>query len=87
VRGVRLGARDLERARTQWEGLLGARAERDGERVVFSWSDSPLYVAVELDATGEDGPRALEVSAPARDGRALAAYVDPVTRVRIEVRD
>jgi methylmalonyl-CoA/ethylmalonyl-CoA epimerase len=88
VRGVRLRVRDLGRARAQWEGLLGARGEREdaGQRVVFRWAESPLHVAIEVDERSEEGPIALEVSAASQSERALDGYVDPVTRVRVVVR-
>jgi catechol 2,3-dioxygenase-like lactoylglutathione lyase family enzyme len=62
--GLALRVRDAARARDLFEGLLdGAGRERDG-RSVFEWPESPLRIAVTPDAAGEEGPLALEWSAP-----------------------
>ncbi len=59
---LRLAAVDGERARRQWESLLGGACEaRDGE-LVFTWRDSPLAIAVDVDPGAPEGPRALEVA-------------------------
>jgi methylmalonyl-CoA/ethylmalonyl-CoA epimerase len=68
--GLRLVARSAERARRQWrDTLLGACTEADGE-LLFRWPDSPLRIAVRIDAAaGEEGPLGIEVAA--RPGLAL----------------
>jgi hypothetical protein len=59
--GLRLRSHDRELARRQWRELLaGEEEERDG-LLVYRWSDSPLRLAVEIETTGEVGPRFLEI--------------------------
>lgn len=60
--GVRLRARSEAKARAQWSELLGGECTRDGEGLVFRWPDSPLRVAVVLDAAQPAGPLALEIA-------------------------
>jgi methylmalonyl-CoA/ethylmalonyl-CoA epimerase len=80
VVGVRLSARSLERARAQWEGLLGASVTGTGAGLVFRWNDSPLRIAVEAHAARAEGPLRIEV---ADDGRALPQDPDPRLNVRV----
>lgn len=63
--GLRTTARSLERAEVQWSGLLGGRATREDGGVVYRWPGSPLRIAVDLDATGEEGAIAIEFDGPA----------------------
>jgi len=65
VLGVRLSARSVERARHQWEAVLGGRCSATREGLCFHWPDSPLRVAVAIDARAPEGPRALELAKPA----------------------
>lgn len=62
--GLRLAARSEARARAQWEDLLGGRCEAHPRELCFRWPDSPLRVAVSLDAAVPEGPLALEVASP-----------------------
>ena len=60
--GLRLRARDWERARLQWEGVLeGERAEGAGGALIYRWPDSPMRLVVEIDAAAE-GPVAIEIA-------------------------
>ena len=60
--GVRLAARSEERAVAQWSALLDGRLERRDGALVFRWPDSPLRVAVQVDASLPEGPLALEIA-------------------------
>jgi len=71
--GLRLAARSPDEALRQWRDALGGAAvERDG-LLVFRWADSPLRLAVGIDAGAEPGPRWLELAA----GRPLALPAGP----------
>jgi methylmalonyl-CoA/ethylmalonyl-CoA epimerase len=65
VIGPRLAAPSAAAARRQWTELLGASETRRGAALVFSWTDSPLTIAVDVDASVPPGPRCIEVSAEA----------------------
>lgn len=59
--GLRLRAQSRERAARQWEQLLeGEPATEDGA-LHYRWPGSPLRIAVEIDATRDEGPIAIEV--------------------------
>jgi hypothetical protein len=59
--GLRLRARTRERARLQWEELLGGEASQDRHgALVYRWPRSPLRLAVEIDPAAEEGPLAIE---------------------------
>jgi methylmalonyl-CoA/ethylmalonyl-CoA epimerase len=61
--GLRLRAASAERARRQWaETLLGAEERATDGAVVYRWSDSPMRIAVDIDAAGAEGPVAIEVA-------------------------
>lgn len=60
--GVRLVARDAARARLQWGAVLQGHAEQRGGVLVFRWPNSPLRIAVEIDASAEEGARFIEVA-------------------------
>lgn len=64
--GLRLVANDAATARRQWEELLGGACSGAENALEFRWPDSPLRIAVEIDATAEEGPRAVEVASAAR---------------------
>ena len=65
VLGLRVRARSADRARAQWERLLGGRpaSGTDGAPMAFSWPDSPLRISVEVSQYGPEGPVAIEVLA------------------------
>jgi methylmalonyl-CoA/ethylmalonyl-CoA epimerase len=67
VLGLRLRADSAERARLQWDVVLGADTVEDhGDRLVFRWTRSPLRIAVDIDPTGEAGPGVIEYAGVAR---------------------
>ncbi len=45
----------------QWEGVLGGRLERQGDVLRFSWSSSPIALAIEIEPGASEGPERLEV--------------------------
>ena len=60
--GPRLVAPSAERARAQWETLLGGSClERDGS-LEFHWPDSALRIAVDIDPAADEGPRQIEIA-------------------------
>ena len=61
VVGLRLIARSAESARRQWSELLGGRERAAGGLLVYDWPDSPLRLAVRLDASRPEGPDAIEL--------------------------
>ena len=68
VIGPRLVAPSAAAARRQWSELLGGSELGSGDALAFGWPDSPLTIAVDIDAGAEPGPRCIEVRAQ----RALA---------------
>jgi methylmalonyl-CoA/ethylmalonyl-CoA epimerase len=82
--GLSLAVREASRARDLFEALLGGECrEREG-RLLFRWPDSPLRIAVTVDADREEGPLALEWQAerplPLPRGRHGALGVEMVQR-------
>ena len=77
--GLRMRARSRERARTQWEAVLGGEpvAGAVGE-LLYRWPASPMRLAVEIDPARDEGPVCIEfaseraVSLPA--GSLAAAF-------------
>jgi len=76
LRGLRMVAHDLERARLQWQSLLGAECEAGENLLVFRWAGSPLRIAVEIDRDRPEGPIGLEWST--ESARSLPATADSV---------
>ena len=75
--GLRLRARSVERADTQWSGIL--KAVRDGAEagaLVYRWPGSPMRIAVDVDPNAEEGPVAIEYAS--ERPVALAATPHPV---------
>jgi hypothetical protein len=66
VLGLLLSSRSEERARRQWETLLGGAPTRDRDRLVFRWPESPLRIAVRVQPDADEGPLALELAARRR---------------------
>lgn len=59
--GLRVRARTRERARTQWELVLRGEAQAgSGREVIYRWPGSPMRIAVEIDAVGDEGPVCVE---------------------------
>jgi hypothetical protein len=48
----------------QWEEILdGTCATRSESRLVYVWPDSPMVLTVDVDPSGSEGPRFIEVAA------------------------
>jgi catechol 2,3-dioxygenase-like lactoylglutathione lyase family enzyme len=75
ILGLRLRARSAERARTQWERVLGgAPASGVAGELVYSWPGSPMRIAVEVEPGADEGPIAIEFASD----RPIAVGADPV---------
>jgi len=61
--GLRMVSHSGERARKQWQELLGAQCDADADSLVFHWAGSPMRIAVEIDSVRAEGPIGLEWSA------------------------
>jgi methylmalonyl-CoA/ethylmalonyl-CoA epimerase len=81
VVGLRLTVRSAERARRQWEALLGGTCtEEEAGLLVFRWPETPLRISVVVEHDREEGPLGVEVaSAPNFD---LPKGAHPVLGVR-----
>jgi hypothetical protein len=84
--GLRLRAHSAEAARRQWATLLGGDASVEDGVQVYRWARSPLRIAVEIDATGEEGPTGIEVVPAARPLSGLGAAVADLGTVFIDAR-
>jgi methylmalonyl-CoA/ethylmalonyl-CoA epimerase len=73
--GLRTRAHTAERAQRQWRELLGGTASPEEGLLVYRWPGSPLRIAVEIDAAGEEGPIQIDVDSP----RPLAPLDTPHT--------
>jgi catechol 2,3-dioxygenase-like lactoylglutathione lyase family enzyme len=51
-----------ERARRQWGELLGGACEAHGRELRFRWPDSPVAIAVDVEAGAAEGPEAIEIA-------------------------
>src|SRR5262249_50014988 len=71
--GLSLRAHSVERAQRQWATVLGGTAAVENGRHVFRWHGSPLRIAVEGTATGDEGPTAIEIAPPSRTVSGLGA--------------
>jgi len=80
--GIRLTTHSLDRSRAQWEGLLGGRSERRAQMLVFSWNDSPLQIAVDLDEARDEGPLCIDIEGADE----LEGYIDATVGVRLDKR-
>jgi methylmalonyl-CoA/ethylmalonyl-CoA epimerase len=61
ILGVRTRAQSAERAERQWGELLQGRAADENGLLVYRWPDSPLRIAVEIDASVTEGPTQIDV--------------------------
>jgi methylmalonyl-CoA/ethylmalonyl-CoA epimerase len=61
--GIRLVVERPEHAERLFGELLGGGATIDGQRTIYRWHESPLWVAVVVDSATEEGPQAIEVRA------------------------
>jgi methylmalonyl-CoA/ethylmalonyl-CoA epimerase len=64
VVGLRVSAISEERARYQWETVLGGACEATADGLCFRWPDSPLRVAVHVDPGAREGPLAIDLAEP-----------------------
>ncbi len=63
VLGLRGRAHSRERARRQWEEILmGECSEGPAGDLVFRWPHSPMYLAVDIDPAGDEGPVRIELA-------------------------
>ena len=63
VVGLRLRARSRERAVMQWQEVLRGQAGHDASgALIYRWPRSALRLAVEIDASQDEGPIAIEVT-------------------------
>jgi catechol 2,3-dioxygenase-like lactoylglutathione lyase family enzyme len=61
ILGLRLRAPSRARAGAQWGRVLGGEgAEGADGGLIYRWPGSPMRLAVEIDAAGEEGPIAIE---------------------------
>jgi hypothetical protein len=84
--GLRLRAHSAEAAHRQWAMLLGGDASVEGGLHVFRWARSPLRIAVEIDATGDEGPTGVEIVPSARPLSGLGAPVPDLGTVFVDAR-
>lgn len=83
ILGLRLRARSRERALAQWRDVLGGSADGSPDHgLIFRWPDSPLRLAVEIDAAAPEGPLALELVGD----RAPASLDEASARLGIRLR-
>lgn len=66
--GLRMRVAQSENGSRLFGELLGAEESQDGTRTIYQWKDSPLRIAVTVDANADEGPQAIEVS-PHNSGR------------------
>jgi methylmalonyl-CoA/ethylmalonyl-CoA epimerase len=67
VLGLKMRCQSVERALTQWTTVLqGTAANGPRGEVVFSWSGSPMRLAVEIDPVQDEGPVAVELASRRR---------------------
>jgi methylmalonyl-CoA/ethylmalonyl-CoA epimerase len=65
VLGLRTRARSRERAHTQWGAVVrGEREDPTSGTVLYRWPGSAMRIVVEIDPVADEGPLAIEYSAP-----------------------
>jgi hypothetical protein len=60
VLGLRMRVRSVERAEAQWRRILHGVREGADRAPVYRWPGSPMRIAVDVDASAEEGPLAIE---------------------------
>jgi methylmalonyl-CoA/ethylmalonyl-CoA epimerase len=85
--GLRLAAHSAEHAQRQWAALLGGQEAVEAGRHVFRWPGSPLYIAVDVAASAEEGPTAIEIAPPSRPVSGLGAPAPALGTVFVDARD
>ena len=64
VLGLRMRVSAAERARVQWEAILGGTcASRPDARLVYCWPDSPMVLTIDVDPSGSEGPLGIDIAA------------------------
>lgn len=81
--GLRMKVRSKARAEALFGELLGGRAEAEGIRTVYRWEDSPLRIAVEVDAEHAEGPVAIEIGEACRGRLRKAGAASMGTRFEV----
>ena len=83
--GLRLAARDLDRARQLWCELLKGTARAVGTELEIRWPGSPMRLLVgRTGSAGEEGPQAIEIAllrpavVPVGGHPVLGASFDPI---------
>ncbi|MBI3636765.1 MAG: VOC family protein [Candidatus Rokubacteria bacterium] len=62
--GLVVSARSADRALAQWRDVLGGEVvAQDARAILVRWPESPMRIAVTIDATAAEGPVAVEVTA------------------------
>jgi hypothetical protein len=64
ILGLRTRAQSEARAERQWGVLLHGTASREHGLLVYHWPVSPLRIAIEVDATADEGPVQIDVVSP-----------------------
>lgn len=64
ILGVRTRATSEARAQRQWGELLQGSPSREDTLLVYRWPESPLRIAVEIDAAAEEGATQIDVVSP-----------------------
>jgi methylmalonyl-CoA/ethylmalonyl-CoA epimerase len=85
--GLRVRAHSAERAQRPWATLLGGHGSVEAGRHVFRWTGSPLYIAVDIDDTGEEGPIAIEIATPSRPVSGLGTAAPGLGTVFVDARE
>jgi methylmalonyl-CoA/ethylmalonyl-CoA epimerase len=62
VVGVRMTVQSADRARRQWEHLLGATCRDEDGILVFRWPESPLRISVVVEPDQGEGPVGIELA-------------------------
>jgi catechol 2,3-dioxygenase-like lactoylglutathione lyase family enzyme len=64
ILGLRTRAQSEARAERQWGALLHGTPSREHGLLVYHWPGSPLRIAIEVDATADEGPVQIDVVSP-----------------------
>ena len=58
--GLRMRARSVERADTQWARIIEGERDQDDGVLIYRWPDSPMQLTIEIAPEAEEGPIAVE---------------------------
>ena len=73
--GLRLRARSVARADTQWRDVLQGERTDEAGLLIYRWPESPMRLAVEIAPEADEGPVAIEYAS----SRAVDLPATPVT--------